>query len=67
MSRMTSQYPERVYSTSEEEQRPLMKRLGGKKLSTGWMIAGLAVLGVGAWMVYHFGPDFRRYMKMERM
>jgi hypothetical protein len=36
-------------------------------LSPGWGLAGLAVLALGALAVYHFGPDFRRYIKMERM
>lgn len=31
------------------------------------VLAGVAVLALGAWAVYHFGPDFRRYIKMERM
>lgn len=68
MSRITSQYPERVYSsaTQEHSRRP-GKRSGGGRISKGWMIAGLAAIGVGVWMVYHFGPDLARYMKMERM
>jgi hypothetical protein len=36
-------------------------------LSTGWAVAGLAAVALGAWMAYHFGPDLRRYVKMERM
>jgi hypothetical protein len=36
-------------------------------MSTGWLIAGLAVLGLGIWAAYRFGPDFARYRKMERM
>ena len=31
------------------------------------MLAGLAAVGIGAWMIWHFGPDLRRYLKMERM
>jgi hypothetical protein len=31
------------------------------------VLAGLAVLGIGAWMAWHFGPDLLRYIKMERM
>ncbi|HEY7328937.1 MAG TPA: hypothetical protein VH592_14940 [Gemmataceae bacterium] len=66
MSRLTTQYPERVYSMSEEKsqsgsrERPAIRR-------PGLVLAGLVALGVGAWMIYHFGPDFVRYMKMERM
>ena len=68
MSRMTSPYPERVYSSSEEErQRPAVERKRLEGLSTGWLLAGLAALGLGAWAVYHFGPDVRRYLKIRKM
>ena len=36
-------------------------------LSTGWLMVGMAAVALGAWAAYHFGPDFRRYIKMERM
>ncbi len=68
MSRMTSQYPERVYSSSEEgRQRSAAEWRRPGKISPGWLLAGLAGIGIAAWMVYHFGPDFVRYVKMERM
>lgn len=68
MSRMTSQYPERVFSSSDEGKMQQMARaLGGKKRSAGWMLAGLAGVGLVAWMAWHFGPDLQRYIKMERM
>lgn len=67
MSRMSSEYPERVYSSSEQEKRLPLPKLGDLGVSKGWMLAGLAAVGIGAWMVWHFGPDFVRYMKMERM
>jgi|GEM_PF-6067887 len=35
--------------------------------STGWLLAGVAVLALGALAAYHFGPDVRRYIKMEMM
>lgn len=34
---------------------------------SGWMIAGLALLGVGALTWYYLGPDIRRYMKIRSM
>lgn len=68
MSRITSQYPERVYATGKEEERQsLMERMNAKGMSRGWMIGGLVVLGLGLLAVYKFGPDFVRYVKMERM
>ncbi len=45
----------------------MMNMGGAGKIPKGWMLAGLAGIGVAAWMVWHFGPDFVRYMKMERM
>ncbi len=68
MSRMASNYPERVYS-SEEEGRPrrLAERMRPGGRSTGLMLAGLAAVGIGAWIIWHFGPDLRRYLKIERM
>ncbi len=68
MSRMTSEYPERVYSSGEEERRHHLTEGGRSKgMSGGWMLAGLVGIGVAAWMVWHFGPDVVRYVKMERM
>jgi len=68
MASRTSEYPERVYSSGEEEKRRhLTERAGSGGISTGWLIAGLAAAGIGAWALYHFGPDLRRYLKIERM
>ena len=66
MSRIASQYPERVYATSTEEKRQnLMEQIRSKGTGRMWLIGGLAILGLLA--VYKFGPDFVRYVKMERM
>jgi hypothetical protein len=43
------------------------RREPGSGSTPGWLIAGIAVVALGAWAAYHFGPDFRRYIKMERM
>lgn len=68
MSRTTSQYPERVYSSDEDlRRRGLSSRGGSGGRSNGLLIAGLAALGVGALAVYYFGPDVRRYLKMKSM
>lgn len=68
MSRMTSQYPERVYASSTEEKREgLMEQLRSKGTSRAWVIGGLVAVGLGIWAAYKFGPDFVRYVKMERM
>jgi hypothetical protein len=31
------------------------------------MLAGLVGIGLAAWMAWHFVPDLKRYIKMERM
>lgn len=36
-------------------------------LSPGWVIGGVAVLALGFLAWRHFGPDLRRYIKMESM
>ena len=33
----------------------------------GLLLAGLAAVALGAFAVYYFGPDLRRYLKMEAM
>lgn len=67
MSRI-SQYPERVYASStEEKDQGLIEQMRSKTKGRGWMIGGLVALGLGLWAVYKFGPDFVRYVKMERM
>jgi hypothetical protein len=33
----------------------------------GWLLTGLAVAGLGAWLWASLGPDFRRYMKIRNM
>jgi len=66
MSRLPTQYPERVYASSTEEKRQgVMEQIRSKGTGRMWLIGGLAILGLLA--VYKFGPDFVRYVKMERM
>ncbi|HWG47161.1 MAG TPA: hypothetical protein VN688_30635 [Gemmataceae bacterium] len=68
MASRPSEYPERIRSSGEEGHwRHLAERVGSGGVSKGWLIAGLAVVGIGAWAAWHFGPDLARYMKMERM
>jgi hypothetical protein len=68
MSRMTSQYPERVYSSLEEERRrPLKDRMGQGGATAGWLLVGLAAVGLGALAWSYFGPDLRRYLKIRNM
>lgn len=68
MSRLQSEYPERVYSSGDEgKMHHLMGQMRPKVKGRGWMIGGLVVLGLGLLAAYKFGPDFVRYVKMERM
>ena len=36
-------------------------------ISPGLLVAGLAALGLGAFLAYSLGPDLVRYLKIERM
>jgi hypothetical protein len=63
---MTTQYPERVYSTTEERQPRRMREREGVQ-RPGLLLAGLAALGLGALAWYYFGPEIRRYIKVTRM
>lgn len=69
MTRLRPEYPERVYSSPGEESamHRLMEQMRPRTRGSGWMIGGMVLLGLGVWAVYKFGPDFARYMKMERM
>jgi hypothetical protein len=40
---------------------------GSRGSSTGLLVTGLAVIGLGALAWYYLGPDLVRYMKIERM
>jgi hypothetical protein len=51
-----------------EEAYPLSERLTEwVRPSWGVVLAGLAIAGVGLWLWRTFGPDPRRYLKIERM
>lgn len=39
----------------------------GWGLASGWLLAGLCVLGLGAMLLYTFGPDMVRYQKIHSM
>lgn len=68
MSTAKSPYPERVFSSGGEERwRQLAERVGSAGVSKGLLLGGLIGFGLGAWMVWHFGPDIVRYIKMEKM
>jgi hypothetical protein len=42
-------------------------RRDGNTLSRDLVVAGLAVVGIGALAWYYLGPDLRRYIKMSSM
>jgi hypothetical protein len=70
MAELTSTYSTDLVDRASEEWRDHVApalRSATRGMSPGWALAGLAVLALGALAVYHFGPDFRRYIKMERM
>jgi hypothetical protein len=36
-------------------------------VSAGWVLAGLAAIGIGAFLICAVAPDIRRYMKIRNM
>ena len=36
-------------------------------VSSGWMLVGVAALAVCTLALYHFGSDFKRYLKIKSM
>lgn len=56
-----ARYPNEVRG-SYEVSRP---RASGPSLT--WLVAGAAVVGLAALAWYKFGPDVRRYLKIESM
>lgn len=68
MSRLTSESSMRASHSPFDEGRmqSALKKLSSGGISKGWIIGGAVGL-MAAWMIWHFGPDFVRYVKMERM
>jgi hypothetical protein len=50
-----------------QERRDMDRRRSSGGISTGWLVAGLAVVGLGALAWYYLGPDLRRYLKIRSM
>jgi hypothetical protein len=44
-----------------------MDRMGRGGTSAGWVLVGLAAVGLGALAWSYFGPDVRRYLKIRNM
>jgi hypothetical protein len=68
MSRMPTEHAGRGVRMAGEGQRghEIEEWESGRRIP-GWLIAGLVAAGLGAWALYYFGPDLRRYLKIERM
>lgn len=66
---MASRFSEYVPSARQikRQARSLQQRITPRSRSSGYAIAGVAVAVLLAAMVYRFGPDMRRYTKMEFM
>jgi hypothetical protein len=60
-----------IFSRSEDKpwwrQSSLARRSEFELPHAGWLIAGLAVLCLGAVTWYYIGNDIRRYMKIRAM
>jgi hypothetical protein len=69
MSRLTSEQQELLSRPRErwDEDYELAERERSRGGVSGWLIAGLALAGLGALAWYYLGPDLRRYMKIRNM
>jgi hypothetical protein len=70
MSELTSTDRGSVYGRASDgwrEQNVPARREHPSGVSRGWLVAGVAALALGYLAWRHFGPDLRRYIKMERM
>jgi hypothetical protein len=72
MSPTSNDSLERSYSTTthdgwEERRAAVAVPSMSAAPPLGLMIAGLAVIGLGALALYYLGPDLVRYMKIKRM
>ena len=70
MSDMRTLSGDRTFVRSEDSwpEHPEAHRHRESSTKTGgWPIVGIAALALGAWTLYHFGPDFRRYIKIKSM
>ena len=69
MSRFTSEQQALLSHPREEryEDFELVELERPSRGISGWLIAGLAVAGLGALAWYYLGPDLRRYLKMRNM
>lgn len=69
MSDVKSTAPGSVFGQPPAPQeRPAPPRRAESGLPVpGWLVAGLVVAGAGYLAWQHFGPDFRRYLKIKSM
>jgi hypothetical protein len=49
------------------ELRPMSQSTSQGSSGSGWAIAGLALVALGIFGWYSFGPDLRRYIKISNM
>ena len=67
MSELTSAVREGTFGRAAGEWRGREPAAAHVGTSVGWAVAGLAALALGYLAWRHFGPDLRRYLKMEAM
>lgn len=70
MSRLTSEMHGRravAHGDGSKARTALASQTSSGGLSTGWLLAGLAVVGLGALAWYYLGPDLKRYLKIRNM
>jgi hypothetical protein len=61
------QPPQSHYPSNDWGRRPAIVEWVQPRSNAGFLIAGLAVIGLGALAWQYLGPDLRRYMKIRSM
>jgi hypothetical protein len=70
MSTLSVSDPNRTYRQDPNERYETyqpMRYADSRGTSKGWLLAGAGAVALAAFAAYYFGPDFARYVKMERM
>jgi hypothetical protein len=55
------------YSRYPDEGRWVEREQDSRGVSPGWLLAGVALVGLGVLAWYYLEPDLRRYLKIRSM
>ncbi|HLH28490.1 MAG TPA: hypothetical protein VKW77_06215 [Acidimicrobiales bacterium] len=61
------QPPQSHYASNDSRARPAIVEWARPRSNRGFLIAGLAAIGLGVLAWQYLGPDLRRYLKIRSM